>query len=66
MVKEKMKYLMRAIRDKIPQGGLEEMWKYSILDMNLNGKGFEIIKKSKKLLEKVEAELENIEKISFN
>lgn len=38
----------------------EEMWKYHLLDINLNGKGFEIIKKSEKLLEKIKKEINGL------
>lgn len=59
---KEMSGLMKNIRERVLQiwegEKSEEMWEYCILDMRLNGKGFEIIKKSKELLQKVEAELE--------
>lgn len=63
---EEMRKVLEEKEIGILEKDINELKAYSMLDMNLNGKGFDIIERSKKLLEKIEAELENIEKISFN
>ncbi|MCS5423101.1 MULTISPECIES: hypothetical protein [Psychrilyobacter] len=63
-IEKEMKKLIEGIGEKLLGSQREEkwgeMWKYHLLDINLNGKGFKIIEKSEKVLKKIEVELENI------
>ncbi|WP_156877290.1 hypothetical protein [Psychrilyobacter atlanticus] len=63
-IEKEMKKIIEGIGEKLlgtqREEKWEEMWKYHLLDMNLNGKGFEIIDKSKGLLEKIKKEINGL------
>lgn len=63
-VEKEMKKIIESIGEKLLGSQREEKWEkmrgYHLLDINLNGKGFEIIKKSEKLLEKIKKEINGL------